>query len=176
MKKKNNNLSLYEQIEGTYEGHMILYCKGWYKSDNMIEDLKKIISIWYLVKTEDMNESYVVCRLFTIIKEYQNQLFKGNYDLLYFLSDIAPENTWNYGYTHSSAYGLYASIDKTLPPYDYWTAIVYKMVSMIRSLRVINDDGSYIVKTPRPDTKVLPFADHITEEKIEQFWSEKEKK
>lgn len=118
--------------------HTVLYAKGWYKkTDDIFEDLKRILQY---DNYEPFTKSDVISIL---VRNYEDSF---NFKLLNFLSDIHFENCWKFSYWVKNSYQSNLILKETdLPEYDYYTAIVYKILSAFRDL----SSEEWIIKTPK---------------------------
>ena len=127
--------------------HFILYCKGWYnRTENIFEDLKKILVL------DDYTPFSNNDVLSIIINQYERD-FKDNLRLVNLLSDIDPKNSWKISYyTKGNADWLKPEDRDILPEYDYYTAILYKIMSEYRfkELKTELSPPKYSKTNPRP--------------------------
>lgn len=112
--------------------HVCLYAKGWYvKTNDIFEDLKKFLQL------DDYSPFDKSDVLSILIHRYEDIV---DIDLLGFLSDIHKDNCWKIGYPNNLEY-------------DYYTAIIYKILSDIRFLEskyVKWKCPKYSKQNPRP--------------------------
>lgn len=111
-------------------GHVTLYAKGWYnKSDDVFEDLKKILIL-------DDYTPFSNNDVLSILINNYNKYF--NINLLEFLSDLHKENCWKISYCAEN--------------YDYYTAIIYKILSDLRFIEAQSFKKAipkYSIQNPR---------------------------
>ena len=105
--------------------HFILYCKGWYEiTDNRFEDLKKILQL-------DGFTPFTESDVLSIILNRYEKDFKDNLRLGDFITNLHPKNTWKVGYDTKGNHD-WIKDDENLPEYDYYTAVLYKIMSDYR--------------------------------------------
>jgi hypothetical protein len=143
--------------------HIYLYAKGHYKRNDVIEDLRILVAERCGQYNECSKEGRVskndVCIVLThIIRPYVIKNSHYLFDEL--LNDISPENSWKVGYRNrQSSYpnliGDMRIVD--LPEYDYWTALIYKSLSILRMLKlkeILEIEGAPLGE---PDYELFPM-------------------
>lgn len=109
--------------------NLILYAKGWYKkSDNLIEDLKKILEL-------DNYSPFSKNDVYSIILNHFSRWDHNSTELITILSGIHPDNCWKIGYNYK---------ENNLE-YDLVEASIYYVLSSVRFI----DDNYWVVKTPK---------------------------
>lgn len=144
--------------------HFILYSKGWYnQTDDVVQDLIKILQLDGF-SPFDKNDV-----LFILVNRYEKD-FKSN-RLVDFISNIHPNNCWKVSYfTKGNCDWLNKDEQDKLPEYDYYTAVIYKIISHYRFFEVDKLDGElsmpkYSKENPRPK--------HIELKTVIERWSKK---
>jgi hypothetical protein len=116
------------------ERHLYLYAKYWYKrTDNIVADLKPYIARIIGLDTEQIKEDSIIYWLFKLVSQH----YDWNLEMTELLSDLDPNNVWRVGYPNEKKY-------------DYQTAIIYKLVSMLNMVQVIDGD-TLLVDIGEPD-------------------------
>ncbi len=105
--------------------HTILYSKGWYnKTNDVIEDLKRILC-YDDFQPCDKNDIISI-----LISSYEKSI---DIRLINLISEIHPENCWKIGYHYEDG------------KYDYYTAVIYKILSDFRFL----NNKNWIPRVPK---------------------------
>jgi len=140
-------------------GHVALYAKNWYKrSDNIWEDLKKCLSgDGYSGEVFSKNDVLQV-----ILNNFEKIPNKHFTLMRYFHEGIKPSQCWKHGYI-TKDHTWFTGSDK-LPEYDIDEAAVRYCLSEFKLLH------SKEWKAIRPDFNVLPMADHLTLERVDEFF------
>jgi len=127
--------------------HIYLYAKGWYKRNDIIEDLKIICSErcgQYNIKYIDINNPVEVeeCKvsLNDVIIVLTNIVYPhlknaGEYLFTEFISNIAPENTWKIGYITNQSKHMFRMNEETVD-YNYRRALLHEYLSILHSLSI----------------------------------------
>jgi hypothetical protein len=106
------------------EEHIYLYAKYWYKStEDKVKDLQTIIKNCEGMELSRMEVIGIVYNMAL------NHIINKEHMITNFISDIAPENSWKVGYDCESIEDF---------KYDFWTAVLYKSLSILR-LQSISD-------------------------------------
>jgi hypothetical protein len=97
------------------EEHIYLYAKYWYKAtDDRVKDLQTIIKNCEGLELNKMETIKIVYNMaLDHIVNKENKITE-------FIDDISPENSWKVGYKHKDNH------------YDFWIAILYKSLSVLR--------------------------------------------
>ena len=150
--------------------HIYLYAKGHYKkSTNIIKDLRLIMTERcgeYLEIDEepykrlvDINDMLSVLLSVT----YKNiTVENGNPEYFFkeFITNISPEYSWKVGYrtNQSPLMWLYQGNDvESLPEYDYWTALIYACMSILRNVSCTTIEKVDGAPLGEPDYKLFPM-------------------
>lgn len=126
-------------MEKNYNTHIYLYAKGHYNDTNVIEDLKIIMaercgqySLRYQEGRCDLRD--VISVLVNLTYSY---IRRHDYLFQEFVSDVSPDNSWKVGYRTKQMKTMFIEKDHdTFPEYDYWTAVIYKCLSILRHTTV----------------------------------------
>jgi len=132
-----------------YESNIYLYAKHWYKRHNIINDLAIIYSHRNGIDMVDIDESVIAGNILTLIYNHIN----CERDFCKFVDEVAPSN-WYFRKMYKDE------------EYTYEKAIIYYCLSIL-SITKLSDIKNGL---DRPDNTILPIADHITKEKINNFW------
>lgn len=120
--------------------HYLLYAKGHYDccqiDGSLWGDLKKIHSYYYGIDKEHITTRDIISCLVKITEKFVSRL-----DLIDFLSDIDPTNSWKF-----------FPRDRK---YDYNEAIAYKCLSLLRFIPVYDDQKNLLMNLGSPDPKIL---------------------
>jgi len=129
--------------------HVTLYSKGWYNhSENIIFDLIKILEL-------DNYSPFDQRDVVSIIMHRYEESF--DIDMVNFINDIHPFNCWKVGY-YTNRYE-WVKDHQTLPEYDIYTAIIYKILSDIRFLTNTEWEiklPKYSKENKRPENITIP--------------------
>lgn len=137
--------------------HVFLYAKHWYKrSDDVFADLKKILEHRNGVEAKHISNGVVVSSLAGIARDIISESPNTN-EFTEFVNDVHPANCWKIGYTLKSRFPN--SPDALDEEYDYYKAVVYKILSMISMITVLDDDGNVILDIGEPDENILPLRE-----------------
>lgn len=116
------------------EEHIYLYAKHWYEStEDKVKDLQTIIK----------NCGMELSRMDVIGIVYNmalNHIMNKEHMITNFISDIAPENSWKVGYEYKIIGDF---------KYDYWTAVLYKSLSILRLQSITDIDVK--LRDPKPE-------------------------
>ena len=153
--------------------HIYLYAKNWYKSTDIVEDLKIICAErcgQYTPKYHDITNpeevekskvsvNDVMIVLTNIIYPY---IKEQEYSFTELINDIHPQNTWKVGYRHAQSNLMYNNMDQdTYPDYDYFTAVLHKYCSILAQLDVtkIKEIGKCDLTgdNGKPDYELFPM-------------------
>ena len=123
------------------EEHIYLYAKYWYKAtDDKVKDLQTIIK-----NCEGME---VINMVYSMALEH----IKNNENLIMkFIDDISPEYSWRVGYEYK-----YIGDSK----YDYWIAVLYKSLSVLRLQSKFNID----IKLGSPKFEIFELSEEEKKE------------
>lgn len=115
--------------------HITLYAKGWYnRSEDIISDLIKILALDNYTPY-DKNDVVLI-----LLGAYEKSFDVRLVDLI---NSIHKYNCWKVGYYTKNAEWLKEY--ETLPEYDMYTAVIYKILSDLRFL----DKKDWVVKFPK---------------------------
>jgi hypothetical protein len=118
--------------------HIYLYAKGHYqKTDNVIDDLKLIISNRNKIPIEHISKIYVINILLKITYFHISNKFNSISLFSDFVISLAPENHWKIS-------------SKKLEIHE---AIIYKCLSILRSVKVVDMPDTL----GNPDPDILPL-------------------
>lgn len=147
--------------------HLALYSKGWYKKFNPHQHStrKTIFDDLSITMTADgymgsyMSKSDIVRVMLKHCQLLDENRFK---DMSLLVEGIAPHNCWEYGYYTKDNYSwVNKKQNERLPEYDYYTAVVYYCLSVLRFC------GKEHFELPKPDYKnCLPRKNGIKENMI----------
>ena len=158
-----------EKKPSNSDAHIYLYCKDWYKKNNIIEDLRIICAERcgrYSIKYHDVNnpEEVESCKVsvndvlivltgivWKYIKE-KSYLFTG------LINDINPVNTWRVGYLTKECKTMFIEDSiESKESYDYVRAVLYKYKSILKDLTI--DDIKKISNQVigKPDYELFPM-------------------
>lgn len=133
-------------MKKNHYSHFILYAKGHYKGfeiDGTVwGDLRRINANYCGVDEKHISNTDI---LYVLIHAVESVCEKVS--LLDFLTEIDPENIWR---TWPNRVGKSQDIK-----YDFKTAVVGKCLSLLRFVRVLDDEGNQILKLGEPDPKIL---------------------
>lgn len=129
-----------------WELQFILYCKGHFKDfeGEMLNDLRHLHS--QRVLCTGITNKQVVDYLLTCILQPYILPHLPSHALTEIVEDISPEFVWRTGYPNSL-------------PYEYYSAVIYKLVSLIRvaeaawfppELRDMEPDTELFLSSTRP--------------------------
>jgi hypothetical protein len=140
--------------------HVALYSKGWYEtSDDVVSDLIKIL------KLDDYSPFDKNDVLRILLSNYEES-FEIN--LIDFISSINQHNCWKHGYYTKNC--EWVKEHETLPEYDMYMAVIYKILSDIRFI----ERNSWVVKFPKY-SKNLKRPEHIKIRTLFEFFGKKNK-
>jgi hypothetical protein len=126
--------------------HYILYAKGHYKrfqiDGTVWGDLKKIQSDYCGVEEEYITKNDILICLINATEQVVKPI-----NLLEFLSEINPENVWKTWPNHVSHI-------KDIE-YDFSTAVVGKCLSLLRFIRVIDENENSVIELGKPNFDIL---------------------
>ena len=130
--------------------HVLLYAKGHYKQDNIIDDLKKIYAKRSAINPEDMSLSDVCELSLNALEKYApnkvshviEDLFKNSIRLFYDKKEYSNE--------------------------FYLTIILQSILSKLRYILIVKNE-KIILNLGEPDKNILPLVDHKEEEKQEKM-------
>lgn len=135
-------LLMKQNLEVHHKADFILYAKGHYKTrtvDGTVwGDLKRIQSEWSGIGEEHISTNDIITSLIILTEEVVPKI-----SLLNFLIDITPEHFWEFS---------------TEQEYSLYLAIVYKCLSLIRFIRVIDKNGNNIIELGEANPKILPLS------------------
>lgn len=115
--------------------HVVLYAKGWYeRTNNIFDDLKKMLEL-------DEYTPFTNGDIVSIIVNNYERSF--NIKLSDFINDTHPDNCWKIGYYTDTC--DWVKDYKSLPKYDYHTAVLYKILSDFRFI----DNTKWDMKIPK---------------------------
>jgi len=130
-----------------YLSHVTLYAKGWYnRSEDIVSDLIKILKLDDYTPY-DKNDVVLI-----LLNAYEKSF---NVRLVDLISSIHKYNCWKVGYYTKNA--EWVKEYETLPEYDMYTAVIYKILSDLRFL----EKKDWIVKFPKY-SKEIPRPKNIT--------------
>lgn len=124
------------------------YAKGKFEQNNIIDDLKEIMSVIYLIEVKYIDVHIISSNMMNICKEFD--LFNNSNDIIAFINDISPRNYWKYVETDSD------KMYKSHPNYDYDMAIIYGCLSKIRHMLCTDKDGNLKYDLDLPNFSILP--------------------
>lgn len=111
-----------------YDRHFFLYAKGHYKlSDNLIEDLKKILAHRSCLEIQHITTEDIITVLADIAVDIILSFEKIKYDILSFIFDLNPKNAWMIGVEKEN--------------YSYDEAVIRKSLTILR-LSTTTDIGT----------------------------------
>ena len=144
--------------------HVALYAKDWYKRTDIWEDVKACLRAHdYMPETQADVISILIANMADMLTKHFPIQF-----LLEVISNLHPAHTYSYGYiTKQSPYSIKGKDYESLPEYDYYTAVLYYLLSKLRYM-----NGETICGLPKPDAKVLPIAEGKAEKIKEFHWIE----
>jgi len=126
--------------------HYILYAKGHYEQfevDGTVwGDLYKIQADYCGVQEEYISKNDVFLCLVNATEQIIDPI-----NLLEFLSEINPENVWK---TWPNRVSRIIDIE-----YDFLTAVVGKCLSLLRFIRVIDEDGNSVIELGEANPNIL---------------------
>jgi hypothetical protein len=126
--------------------HYILYAKGHYlkhQQDGTVwGDLKKIHEHYYAIEPQYIDNYDVIYGLLKAVTE------SIHVNLIDFLSDISPNNCWKIWPRNF-----------TNDMYDYYEAVLYKCLSLLRHILVLNKNGKQLINLGKPDPNILPLKE-----------------
>jgi hypothetical protein len=144
--------------------HLLLYSKGWYKKFNPNGKNKTIWDDMKAVFTADGYDGEHMTKVHIIsvlLNRCQKLKDVRGFELLQFADGISDQNCWQVGY--------YVKGNKWQPSdeeYDYYTAILYYCLSVLRFIEPSNYD-----QLPMPDYKnCLPRKNGITDKDLNKFF------
>lgn len=137
--------------------HIYLYAKKWYNwGKDPIADVQEIIK-----KTEGIAFSRIeVCHIVyhLAIKHVLKKTHKSDsYHVDNFITDLSPENTWKVGYINkqNSIDTSHDSINSSDVEYNFWDAVFYKSMSILRLSTVKEID----IELGNPDPNVFELSE-----------------
>ena len=133
-----------ELEDKNYNRHIYLYCKGWYKQTDIIEDLRIICAERcgsYSIRYNDVSneEEIEKCKVsvndvITVLTNIVWKYIKENeYLFIELLNDISPSNTWKVGYMNKECSLGYEKFEEV---YDYKKALLHKYKSILKFLDI----------------------------------------
>ena len=106
--------------------HTVLYAKGWYKaSEDIFEDLKKILEL-------DDYTPFTKADIFNILLSSAERFEHQAFDLREMIIGVHPKECWKVGYHTVDSFCK--RNNEVYPQYNYETAIVYYILSILRNL------------------------------------------
>ena len=136
--------------------HTVLYAKNWYKcTGDVFDDLKKILEL-------DGYTPFTNGDVFSILVNNIERFDYREFELRQILTGIHPKECWKVGYYTNEH--TWIKDFETYPEYDYTTAVIYYILSTLRSL----ETGKWCVVTPK-FTKYPKNPEITTKRIIEQF-------
>lgn len=142
-----------------YRRHYYLYAKLHYeKSDNLIEDLKKIQAATFGYDIEYVNVADIMHSLLTLVyKHYfagvpeDDSIHPNEMWFIEFVNDIQPERDWLFRQVHKK--------------WTFETAVCAKCLSMLMMTKV-RDGDKIILNLGEADPKILPL--HVVKKQEEK--------
>jgi hypothetical protein len=126
--------------------HYILYAKGHYErfqvDGTVWGDLKKIQAAYCGVEEEYISKNDISHCLINATEQVVDSI-----NLLDFLSEINPDNVWK---TWPDRVSHIKDIE-----YDFLTAVIGKCLSLLRFIRVIDEDGNSVIELGKADVNIL---------------------
>ena len=136
--------------------HTVLYAKNWYKrTEDIFEDLKKILEL-------DGYSAFNKRDVFQILVNKAENFDHHELKLRQVLEGIHPKVCWKVGYYTNEC--TWIKDFETYPEYNYITAVVYYILSILSSL----ETGRWCDVTPK-FTKYPKNPKITTKRIIEQF-------
>lgn len=144
--------------------HLVLYSKSWYKRfhpkssrKTIWDDMKRLMSAdgypgEHMNKNDIINVLLHNCQLLNV-RQFT--------DITQIINGIHPKNVWKIGYVTK---------DHCMKPnheeYDYYTAVIYYCISVLHLI----ERNTLSQPLPRPDSKVLPLKNGITQKQLDKFF------
>lgn len=141
------------------DSHYYLYAKKWYKrSEDIVADLRVIHGRWCGMDPSHVDTSDIVHKLLSLV--WAHIAFAGSPEFsgkfIDFVTGIAPENTWEFGYMHNRCNWISGAEREKLGVYSYTVAVIYKCLSVLRLASVSSIPGGVL---DEPDYTLLPPND-----------------
>lgn len=130
------------------DSHIYLYAKGHYKVTDTIGDMKEIIAERCYFNAEDVSVGNIKSILLSIA--FKIILNSGNTEhfLEEFIEGINPDNLWR------------IMTNQKKEEYDFNLAVIEKCLSVIRFVKVLDDNGKCVLELDKPNTNILPLKEH----------------
>ena len=150
--------------------HLALYAKGWYKKFNPKGKNKTIWDDLRKIMTADgyWGETMTISDIVNVSLNHFKRLPQCYYtDLNQILFGIAPSEIWKSGYYTKNNIWMWSKKEQeNLPEYDYYTAIMYYILSSLGMTEIKN----FNKELPKPDYKnCLPRPNGIKDNKLKIF-------
>jgi hypothetical protein len=130
--------------------HFYLYAKSHYKKSDILEDLKIIQSKYCGCRVTKFEAIEHIVSMVGKFLEKRPSLF------IDFLEYVSPSNSWKVGYTHNLSNNNYNPIN--YPIYDYYTALAYASLSILRNLSVTDiEEVEKGMTLGEPDFNIFPM-------------------
>jgi hypothetical protein len=142
--------------------HIYLYAKNHYQKGDVWEDMRKIVAYKFKLKEDLISNQDIILAVTTIIRKHKE--FSQEQIFYEFLIDISPESCWKTGYYTVDKYP--ELFNKSRLPrnyeeqYDYWTAVLFKGLSIINMLRVFNGE-KVLIEIDEPNAEILPLKKKV---------------
>lgn len=128
------------------DSHIYLYAKGWYKKNNTIEDLGKIIEKRNLLDQPSKYDIYVILLGIVLDKMIDSP---GTKDKMHtFFADISPDRFFLF-----DEYPM-----KRKEDYNFYDAVINKCVCELATASVYDADGNTLLELDEPDPNILPLS------------------
>jgi len=123
------------------DSHIYLYAKGWYKETDVIEDMKRIVSIRNGIEPEYCSSKDIAHLLLSIAQSY----IRIEHDFSNFVMDLSPNSFWAM---------LFYPEEKDR--YDFNKSVIRKCLSVLRTVQVMDVD-KVLLELDKPDPEILPL-------------------
>ncbi len=122
------------------DSHIYLYAKGHYQRNDVIKDMKKII-------TERCNidaEYITIDDILSVVLPIAYKHIKNNeYKFIDFISNLKPQNLWKYGPAKEENFDI---------------IIIRNCLSVLSITQVKEKDGKILIELDEADSHILPLA------------------
>lgn len=144
--------------------HLVLYSKSWYKRFHPKSSRKSIWDDMRILLTADGYQGELMSKLDIInvlLRNCQLLNVRQFADITQIINGIHPKNVWKIGYVTKDHW-----TNPNDEEYDYYTAVIYYCLSVLHLI----DRSTLSQSLPRPDRKVLPLNNGITQKQLDEHF------